>query len=230
MKKIVLFLVICMILTGCGNAIQQSKSQISSSESPVVNKGTLCADLEESPKLSSSTEPESFKNKDELIEKVKNVKNEDGDNSNQIKELKYFFEPMTAPPDMTLEVINVKGFYCGLTYSNKSKSSDEFSTFDIVWYRTMTDKDIQIALNSYSDVSKTYEEYKNNGIHYYMQTVSNPILNEDGSIDTESSPVDVCQMIFWSQYGYVFQANAPLWFTKDDISRYCVAQKVKIDE
>ena len=39
----------------------------------------------------------------------------------------------------------------------------------------------------------------------------------------------VCQVVFWEYEGNAFNCVVPITFTKEDITKYCVAQEVRVN-
>lgn len=177
-----------------------------------------------------SIEADIFKSKEVVVNQVNILNSKSESDYNNVKKLKFYFEPEAVPENMELYEIRVKGVYCALTFTDATSDrpfvyndDDEFTQLDFVWYRTQKESDLSNTLNSFSGFNNTYGELKTDKIIYFVQKVNNPVHDDNGNI---VSSKDVCYMIIWAQEGMIFQVNAPLWFTDDDIAKYCIAKKV----
>jgi hypothetical protein len=207
MKKIIavsLMIILCMNLVSC------------TSHSSITKASTTFMTF-------ISIDAMHFLSENEMANKIKSGIRTSSDI--KLENIDYYFRLKSLPEDTYLSDIRVKSFYIGFVYVVGDKTPDsKMNRIDFVWYRTMRGDDMQ---NGFGDAGMPWVPMSKNNT-YSIFTSENYALNGAGEIDENLPKEQVCNVVMWVQDDYCFQVNAPLWFTEDDVLKYCVAEKVQI--
>jgi hypothetical protein len=149
-----------------------------------------------------------FASEDEMVNQIKSgISNVP---EYKLNELSFYYRPRELPENSKLVQIFVTNSYVTLQYSTDQLSlNDSTNSFLFIWYRSSLEEYTRMVQGSWIPI----DGHDN----YSFKTTVNRATGKEK-----------LQMICWTQDGYGFQANAPLWFTSDDALIYCVAEKVQV--
>jgi hypothetical protein len=211
MRKIIFILIISIvlltILTSCTvkNTTKQS-IEYTTTEQPSPLLGPL-----------------EFSSEDEMVRQIKSGKITNSEH--QLETISYYFRLKELPEGAKLFDIRVKAFYIALDYVIGNEEPDaKNNMITFVWYRTMFGEDMQIG---FANSGISWKPMTKNS-SYSFEIVENYAYNDKGEQDKSLPKIQECKMIMWVQDNHDFQVNAPLWFTEDDVQKYCIAEKVDV--
>ena len=137
-------------------------------------------------------------------------------NPETVTSLAYYFKPEYLPEEVCLSYISVHDSNVAFCYEF-DQPPDEWKSnvFLLEWFRSLKAGDMEKNVGRWFSDSEI-EHYM--GYDIYIYKVTDELEKKEFSR----------QDIFWEQNGYVFHAIVPMWFTKEDIEKYCVAKKVVV--
>lgn len=140
----------------------------------------------------------------------------------------------TPPEGYELSGIKASNLVLQAEYAAGPVENDEKyeNRMMIGWYRTQKASNYMSEMAS--NLANQYDVVSEGGVDYIHVT---PDVNlaitpspEDGPEATATTQiVQYCQFVYWVENDLCFMAALPLDFTKEDIGRYCHAEKVPLD-
>lgn len=173
--------------------------------------------------ISISRDAAHFESEEDMVNQIK--AGTAVNDQSEIEKLDYYYRLKTLPEGSKLLYIRMKDFYLSVVYITDDQSpNDVTNLINFVWYRTPLEEDLMKA-----DIhaGSPWESMSKNEADSF-NTAKNPSLDMSGNVDESSAKVQLCNAVTWTQDGYEFQVNAPVWFTQDDIQKYCNVEKVFI--
>lgn len=174
-----------------------------------------------------------YKSIDELTKAVTAAKDDtSAADVENLKTLTYCYGLKTLPDGAKVSNVKVSSEAAIVGYSFGQTNENNFDNqIQIVWYRN---KDTTQFLGQVASTYTNYSSTSSGGIDYlYINPDIQIAVTPDPSADVAAptpTPLSTkyCQFVFWVQDNAAFMAAVPLGFTKDDIVKYCVADKIEM--
>jgi hypothetical protein len=196
---------------------------------------TGCFDMSSLSGTSATTAPikeKTFKSVDELTSAVATIKADTAATDEEgLKTLTYYYVMKALPEGAKISYVKVAKDVVRVGYEFGAASDETFDNkMELIWYRN------QSADSFLTDVAKnlgTYDTISANGIDYLhaTPTIQFTVTNApDSTALATPTPrsATYCQFVYWVQDKVAYMAAVPLSFTKDDIGKYCVPEKVDL--
>lgn len=172
-----------------------------------------------------------FKSVEELAKAVLVAKASASADETDLKSLEYCYGFKALPQGAAVSSIKVSGDVVRVSYSFGPSATDSYDNqMEIAWYRKAN---VETFLNDMAKVLVDYDTVSVGGMDYLHKVpdVSVIVTAAPGSTASAApTPITVkyCQLVYWVQDSVAFMAAMPLGFTKEDIGKYCAAQKITI--
>jgi len=197
-----------MLLLGCNKTVKNIKFEDAITPTSTTNQPIAC---------NGCLMPAMFNSEEDFVKAI-NGENTYLERGEGIEGVEFYFVPQEVPDGAWLDIISVRSTYVCFRYTFTQEQDPNWeNVFLLEWKRTMPTGHIEESLNEIYGGMADIITYK----QYYIVKVK-PEDRYEGENEY------VCQNVEWEDGKYVFHAVVPIWFTNEDIERYCVAKKVVV--